>query len=288
MGVCATLHRTLGSTSKLIYSISVARSGHAKSSLYEMPSECISAPRRIALHIRSIFAVSTDSLRVDPSIVSRRQCRRMDASHSARPAGARTRALAVLLLLLTTGLALSPPAAAAALVSPREPAVVEPDDRADADGEASTPRWDWPLPAPHRVATAYEAPAHDYGPGHRGIDIEAPSSRGPSSGAPGESAEAEVTAPDAGTVAFAGSVAGRGVVTIDHGGGLVSTLEPVVPLVAAGDVVARGEAIGTLSTGGHAPPGQLHLGARLDGEYINPLRLLGDLPWAVLLPCCTG
>ena len=97
-----------------------------------------------------------------------------------------------------------------------------------------------------------------------------------------------MTAPDAGTVAFAGSVAGRGVVTIDHGGGLVSTLEPVVPLVAAGDVVARGEAIGTLSTGGHAPPGQLHLGARLDGEYINPLRLLGDLPWAVLLPCCTG
>ncbi|WP_275934957.1 hypothetical protein [Microbacterium testaceum] len=44
--------------------------------------------------------------------------------------------------------------------------------------------------------------------------------------------------------------------------------------------------MGGVATGGHTGPGTVHFGVRLDGEYINPLRLLGGVPRAVLLPCC--
>ena len=54
----------------------------------------------------------------------------------------------------------------------------------------------------------------------------------------------------------------------------------------AGAAVARGAAVGTIGIGGHAAPGVLHFGVRLEGEYINPLLLLGGVPRAVLLPCC--
>ena len=73
-------------------------------------------------------------------------------------------------------------------------------------------------------------------------------------------------------------------ITIDHGGGIVSTLEPVEPTVVVGERVARGEVVGMLSVGGHTAAGAMHLGARLDGEYLNPLVLLGAMPRAVLLP----
>ena len=131
--------------------------------------------------------------------------------------------------------------------------------------------WSWPVAPPFGIVRDYVAPAHTYGPGHRGIDIAV---RGGTS----------VRAPDDGVVAFAGRVVDRGVVTIDHGGGIVSTLEPVEATVVAGKRVARGEVVGMLSVGGHAAPGTLHLGARMDGEYLNPLVLLGAMPRAVLLP----
>ncbi|MCJ1706673.1 murein hydrolase activator EnvC [Microbacterium sp. VKM Ac-2923] len=130
--------------------------------------------------------------------------------------------------------------------------------------------WVWPVDQV-RVVRAYEAPAHAYGPGHRGIDL-----------ASGDT----VHSPADGYIAFAGQVAGRSVVTIDHGGGLVTTLEPVASDLAVGDRVPRGAPVGLLAAGGHTAPGTLHFGVRLDGEYINPLRLLGGVPRAVLLPCC--
>lgn len=132
--------------------------------------------------------------------------------------------------------------------------------------------WRWPVTAPFRIDRPFLAPAHAYGPGHRGIDLLPASD--------------EVRAPAGGVVAYAGDVAGRGIVTIDHGEGLVTTLEPVDPAVGAGAVVAAGDTVGTIATGGHTAPGRLHLGVRLGGEYINPLLLLGGLPRAVLLPCC--
>ena len=127
---------------------------------------------------------------------------------------------------------------------------------------------------PFRLVRAYVAPAHEYGPGHRGIDLE------PLGGA-------EVRAPAAGVVAFAGSVAGRGILTIDHGDGLVTTLEPVQTAAGAGRAVSRRTRSSRRSrSGGHAAAGTLHFGVRLHGDYINPMLLLGEVPRAVLLPCC--
>ena len=140
------------------------------------------------------------------------------------------------------------------------------------DTELAERGWVWPL-AGFRIAREYVAPAHEYGPGHRGIDLEALATPG-------------VRAPAAGVVAFAGSIADRGIVTIDHGDGLVTTLEPVSAVVAAGERIARGQEIAMASVGGHSAVGTLHFGVRLHGEYINPLLLLGGIPPAVLLPCC--
>lgn len=137
----------------------------------------------------------------------------------------------------------------------------------------SEPRWVWPVTGA-RVVRPYEAPVHEYAPGHRGVDLDA------------GSAGVDVRSPDAGVVAFAGWVVDRPVLTIDHGDGLVSTLEPVDATVLPGDRVERGAVVGALATGGHSAPDTLHLGARRDGAYLNPLLLLGALERAVLLPCC--
>jgi murein DD-endopeptidase MepM/ murein hydrolase activator NlpD len=132
--------------------------------------------------------------------------------------------------------------------------------------------WSWPATS-YRLVRPFVAPAHAYGPGHRGIDLDL---RGTT----------EVLAPQDGVVAFVGQVAGRGIVTIDHGSGLVTTLEPVMSALNPGTAVRQGDVVGSLSLGGHTAPGTLHFGVRLDGEYINPLLLLADVPRAVLLPCC--
>jgi murein DD-endopeptidase MepM/ murein hydrolase activator NlpD len=131
-------------------------------------------------------------------------------------------------------------------------------------------RWAWPVPAPHAVARPFVAPATPYGRGHRGIDIRAP-------------AGTLVRAPASGTVHFAGVVVDRPVVSISHPGGVLSSFEPVQPMVAAGDAVRRGDVIGMLLAG-HCTASCLHLGARVDGEYVNPLLFLGGVPRAVLLP----
>lgn len=126
---------------------------------------------------------------------------------------------------------------------------------------------------PFRLERPFAAPAHRYGAGHRGIDLR-------------PTGDSSVRAPATGTVAFAGGVAGRGILTIDHGQGLVTTLEPIDTLLTAGAPVAQGDDVGTVALGGHAVPGVLHFGVRLHGEYINPMLLLGGVPRAVLLPCC--
>ena len=132
--------------------------------------------------------------------------------------------------------------------------------------------WVWPA-EPFRLARRFVAPAHEYGPGHRGIDLDLLGG-------------SVVRAPADGVVAFAGDVAGRGILTIDHGDGLVTTLEPVETALTPGAVVSRGEDVADLSVGGHAAAGTLHFGVRLHGAYINPMLLLGGVPRAVLLPCC--
>lgn len=149
-------------------------------------------------------------------------------------------------------------------------AVAAPGAVGDADPVAAG--WRWPV-SPAVVVAPYRAPAHAYGAGHRGIDLQA------EPGSP-------VVAPADGMIAFAGTVVDRPLLTIDHGEGHVTTLEPVLPAVAIGARVAAGEVVGTVAAGGHTAPGAVHFGVREAGEYINPLLLLGTVPRAVLLPCC--
>jgi murein DD-endopeptidase MepM/ murein hydrolase activator NlpD len=149
------------------------------------------------------------------------------------------------------------------------PAAADPEHPAP-DTDAQSAVWDWPVGGV--VSRAYQQPADPYSAGHRGIDILADATL--------------VRSPAGGTVLFAGTVVDRPLLTIDHGDGIVSTLEPVTAAVSTGQIVARGDPVGELATGGHARAGELHLGARRDGVYVNPLLLLGDVPRAVLLPCC--
>ncbi len=136
------------------------------------------------------------------------------------------------------------------------------------------PVFSWPLDPPHSVLRPFEAPADPYGPGHRGVDL---------GGTPGQS----VRAAAAGTVVFAGQVAGRGVISVDHAGDLRTTYEPVTPVVTAGQQVAAGDVLGQLMPGHPgctAAPACLHWGVRRGGEYLDPLGLLGSgrvrlLPW---------
>jgi len=92
--------------------------------------------------------------------------------------------------------------------------------------------------------------------------------------------------PAAGVVAFRGSVVDRGVLTIDHGDGYVITLEPVLSDLGPGDVIEAGQVVAVASAGGHAVSGTVHVGVRLDDEYVNPRPLFGDVPRAILYPCC--
>ena len=132
--------------------------------------------------------------------------------------------------------------------------------------------WTAPLAGDLAVTRPFEAPAHAYGPGHRGADL---------GGAPGS----PVLAAGDGVVVFAGMVAGRPVVSIDHADGLRTTYEPVQPGVAAGQAVARGAPLGVLAAGHPGCPVEacLHWGLRRGAGYLDPLALL-RLPRVRLLP----
>ena len=130
-------------------------------------------------------------------------------------------------------------------------------------------RWTPPLGAPLVVAAPYRPPPHPYGAGHRGIDL--PSLPG-----------AVVRAPAAGTIAFAGEVVDRPVLTIRVDERTVVSLEPVATERVAGDPVAAGESVGVVASGGHCDEGCVHLGARVADAYVNPVRFFFHRP--VLLP----
>ncbi len=121
----------------------------------------------------------------------------------------------------------------------------------------------WPLAGTPTVTRPFQPPPRPWLPGHRGVDL---------AGSPG----ATVLAAGPGVVAFAGNVAGTGVVSIDHPNGLRTTYEPVLPLVRAGQPVGAGQPIGTLLPGHPGCPvaACLHWGLRRGTEYLDPLMLL--------------
>jgi plasmid stability protein len=133
-------------------------------------------------------------------------------------------------------------------------------------GVGAVPGWDWPLAGTPPVVRAFDPPAAPWLPGHRGVDL---------AGAPND----PVRAAAAGVVAFAGTVAGRGVVSVDHAGGLRTTYEPVTADVQISDVVRLGSPLGTLDAGhaGCNAAACLHWGLRRGATYLDPLLLLRPL-----------
>lgn len=130
-----------------------------------------------------------------------------------------------------------------------------------------------PVEGEARVHRLFDPPAERWSRGHRGVDLEA-------------SVGAAVLAPADGTVAFVGRVVDRGVVTIEHPGGLRTSLEPVTGTVGVGDVVRAGAVVGVLEEGaGHCVSVScLHWGVRDRGAYVDPLALLGRRGTVRLLP----
>jgi murein DD-endopeptidase MepM/ murein hydrolase activator NlpD len=187
-------------------------------------------------------------------------------------------AASVLLLAVGAAFASITPSTARALglvPAAEAPQPAEAPQRAEvpqrAEASESLEQWLWPVPAPIRIVSPFRAPPTPYAPGHRGIDVAVEQG-------------AVIVAPAAGIVSFAGRVVDRGVVAIDHGGGVVSAIEPVDALVAAGTAVAAGDPIGTAASGGHCAAECAHFGVRIDGEYVSPFLFLGGLQRAVLLP----
>ncbi len=131
-----------------------------------------------------------------------------------------------------------------------------------ASAPSRTLRWRSPV-LPLRVRAVFAPPEHRWLPGHRGVDLRT------RVGAP-------VRAAGTGRVVFAGTLAGRGVVSIDHGA-LRTTYEPVTASVRVGQRVRVGDPIGVIATGsGHCGHGRcLHLGLRRGRTYLDPLLLLG-------------
>ncbi|PSJ26316.1 hypothetical protein B7P34_23615, partial [Streptosporangium nondiastaticum] len=135
------------------------------------------------------------------------------------------------------------------------------------------------------LVRVWRPPPVPWAAGHRGVDLVA---------RPGQAVRA--AAP--GTVSFAGTVAGRGVVSVKHPGTgdppLRTTYEPVDAVVKEGDEVAAGQVIGTLQagpflshclkgTGGAAGSGAcLHWGLLRGKIYLDPLSLLP--PWMLRRP----
>ena len=140
--------------------------------------------------------------------------------------------------------------------------------------DAPARRFGWPLRPRPVVARPFEPPSMPYGPGHRGADLV------------GVAGQPVLSAGD-GTVVYAGPLAGRGVVSVQHADGLRTSYEPVLAEVRPGRLVRRGERLGTLAAGHPGCPvtACLHWGLRRDGRYVDPLSLVDAghvrlLPWA--------
>lgn len=203
-----------------------------------------------------------------------------------------------------------PPAARSAALLARLPGTAAGPRAAVAPAPASgryrpAAGFSWPLAGSPPVLRPFTPPRTPYGPGHRGVDL-------------GGRIDEPVLAAADGLVVFAGALAGRGVVSIEHEGLLRSTYEPLRPSVSVGAMVRRGEQIGLLDpghpdcplpahaqaranlahgadlAGGVAVPSRvddagsavnacLHWGLRRRLDYLDPVWLFGSrirlLPW---------
>lgn len=188
---------------------------------------------------------------------------RMTAHHfSARrgPNRPRTTSLLLMGILLSGWLHAAPTLPAPALPLPGE--VGESWSRQSERGVAEVSYVDptTGMPGVGTVLRAFDKPAQNWLPGHRGVDLAL------AVGAP-------VLAAGAGVVVFSGQVAGTPTLSIDHLDGIRTTYQPVFSLVTQGEEVLAGQEVGRLANPTDHWPG-LQWGARRGGEYLNPLSLL--------------
>ncbi|MFI6810809.1 M23 family metallopeptidase [Nonomuraea sp. NPDC050328] len=137
----------------------------------------------------------------------------------------------------------------------RKPAAQAPAPRA--------PAWGWPLTGNPRILRPFNPPPVPWLSGHRGVDLAAPQ------GTP-------VYAAGPGTVAYAGPLASRGVVSIVHTKGMRTTYLPVKASVRRGDIVTTGTQVGVIEgLVSHCRESCLHWGLIQDHRYLDPLLLVG-------------
>lgn len=143
---------------------------------------------------------------------------------------------------------------------------------ASAERDPAPARGTWPLRPPPPVLATFDRPESPWSAGHRGADLL---------GRPGQPVHAAL----AGTVSYVGRIAGRGIVSVDHGG-VRTTYQPVTATVRRGQRVTEGQMIGRLLlTGSHCHPRAcLHWGLiRGKSTYLDPLTLVGAVPRPVRL-----
>ena len=130
--------------------------------------------------------------------------------------------------------------------------------RAQVAPEVHTP------PVEARVIDPFRPPEHAFGPGNLGLEYDT---------APGQI----VSASAGGVVSFSGQVGGTLFVTVDHGGGLRTTVGMLAQVdVSSGESVGRGDRLGIAGD-------NTHFSARQDGEHFDPELLFGSVEIVVRL-----
>jgi murein DD-endopeptidase MepM/ murein hydrolase activator NlpD len=135
---------------------------------------------------------------------------------------------------------------------------------------ADAPRLAWPLRPPPALIGEFDAPNPDWQHGHRGVDLAG------SAGQP-------VYAAGPATVVFAGRLAGRTLVSLEHPGGLRTSYEPLEPGVVPGQIVDESTVLGRLQPGHQGCAVVcLHWGAMWGpasrADYLDPIGLLQTTP----------
>lgn len=127
-----------------------------------------------------------------------------------------------------------------------------------------------------RLDRDFRAPETQYSPGHRGVDLMVLE-------------DEPVSTPVTGEVAFVGKVVNRMVLTIRGYDGYLASFEPLCASVELNQEVQAGEVVGAWcepeeSYRSHCQQTCIHLSARKNGEYLNPLWLMGLIEPSRLMP----